>query len=402
MPQKKPESAAPLARRIKRHLVGRDQRFFTVTAPGLELLVQTEFKAFNSTPHLAEVTKGGVAFEGRLPACYEANLRLRTAQRILMRIAEFSAADFTTLEKRCAALPWELYLHPGCPLRVSARTRHSKLYHSAAVVQRVQSGILSRMANAGSELSATASSDRPIQEIAVRLVEDRCMISIDSSGANLYKRGLKTRGGRAPLRETLAAAVLLLAGYNGRETLCDPMCGSGTFALEAALIARWIPPGWFRDFQFQQWPAFREGAWRHLRRLAAPPDGVPRHEPIYASDLDAANLTTLEQALAQGRLMESAAVSREDFFALSGKRLAPIPGLLVLNPPYGRRMARAGGTEPLYMEIGRKLKSDFQGWRAAVLLPQRRLERHLPLAARRFRLFHGGQPVWVLIGRVTA
>jgi putative N6-adenine-specific DNA methylase len=400
MPQEQPELAAPLARRIKRHLVGRDQRFFTVTAPGLEPLVQDELKSLSTAPHLSAATKGGLTFEGRLPSCYEANLRLRTAHRVLMRIAEFNAADFGTLEKRCAAVPWELYLHPGRPLKVSARTRRSKLYHTAAVVERVQSGILTRLA-AGAVQAVRGSADRPPQEIAVRLVEDRCMLSIDSSGANLYKRGLKTRGGRAPLRETLAAAVLLLAGYDGRETLCDPMCGSGTFALEAALIAGRIPPGWFREFQFQQWPAFRESAWRHLRRLAAPPEDAPARGRIQASDLDAANVAVLEQALTQGGLRATTTVSREDFFTLEGQRLATSPGLLVLNPPYGRRLARPGEVEPLYRDIGRKLKSDFRHWRAAILLPQRRLERHLPLAARRFRLTHGGQPVWVLIGKVT-
>jgi putative N6-adenine-specific DNA methylase len=202
------------------------------------------------------------------------------------------------------------------------------------------------------------------------------------------------------LRATLAAAVLLRAGYTGRKILCDPMCGSGTFAIEGALIAKKIPPGWHREFAFQQWPAFRAGRWRHIRRTAAPPEIAWPQPAIYASDQQAAVVRPLQQALSAQGLDDIVRVAQSDFENIKGRALSPIGGIVVLNPPYGRRLGSRKSAAETYARIGRHLKSVFKGWKAAVLAPNRRLADLLELQARHYVMRHGGQTVHLLIGKI--
>ena len=395
-----PHTAAALERRIRHHLIGRPQRFFAVTAPGLETLCRRELLALPGAVLITGIEKGGVAFEGRLHEAYEANLRCRTAHRILMRIDRFRAADFETLVRKTAAVPWELYLQPGPPPLVSVSAHQSRLYHSAAVAGRIQQGIQTRMA-ALTVSDSRGKGDKAVQRIHARLTHDRCQLSIDSSGANLHKRGLKRQGGQAPLRETLAAAVLMRAGYSGREILCDPLCGSGTFTLEAALMAKQIAPGWYREFAFQDWPAFRDGRWRHIRRTAAPPDMTFPQPTVWASDRSPAAIRNLQQTLSACGMDDVARAVQQNFDDLEGKALSPAGGIVVLNPPYGRRLGSRRTVEQTYISIGRHLRSRFRGWKAAVLAPNRRLADLLGFRARRYTMAHGGQSVHLRIGSIA-
>ncbi|MBL0713513.1 MAG: hypothetical protein JJV98_07400 [Desulfosarcina sp.] len=392
---------AALERRIKRHLIGPVQSFFAITAPGLETLCRRELIALPGALAVTGIEKGGLTFEGRLHECYEANLQCRTAHRILMRIEQFRAEQFETLVQKTAAIPWELYLPPGGATDVKVRARHSRLYHSDAVAERIQQGIQTRMA-AFAPVATKKTIDSGHQRIYARLDRDRCQLSIDSSGANLHKRGIKIKSGRAPLRETLAAAVLLRAGYTGREILCDPMCGSGTFSLEGALMAKKIPPGWFREFPFMAWPAFRAARWRHIRRTAAPPDMAWPQPMIFASDRNPDIIRRLQQTLTAHGLDDVIHADHRNFEDLTGQSFGQtVSGIVVLNPPYGRRLGSRQSIEGIYRGIDRKLKSDFKGWTAAVLAPNRRLGRHLTFAARRHSIQHGGQPVHVFVGKIA-
>ena len=394
-----PPTSAALERRIKHHLIGRPQRFFAVTAPGLEALCRRELLALPCDFKITGTEKGGVAFEGRLHEVYDANLYCRTAHRFLMRIETFRATNFETLVRQTAVIPWELYLQPGCPPKIHVSAHQSRLYHSAAVAERLQQGIQIRMA-ALPAFASPATANRPAQRIHARLTRDQCLLSIDSSGANLHKRGLKRQGGQAPLRETLAAAVLMRAGYSGREILCDPLCGSGTFALEGALMAKQIPPGWYREFAFQAWPAFRQGRWRHIRRTAAPPDMTFAQPMVLASDRSAVAIRRLEQTLAAYGMRDVVQIDQKDFEDLDGKTLSPAGGIVVLNPPYGKRLGSRRSAEQAYKAIGRHLRSHFRGWKAAILAPNRRLADLLGFRARRYTMSHGGQSIHVLIGSI--
>ncbi len=396
-----PNTGAALERRIKRHIVGPVQTFFAATAPGLETLCRAELERHIDAVTIKDVEKGGVAFEGRLHDIYSANLLCRTAHRFLMRIDEFRAETFEALSQKIGAVPWELYLPPGAAIDVKVSAHRSRLYHSGAVTERLLKGIRLRMADSDAAVDHPASA-RPNQRIYARLNRDRCLLSIDSSGANLHKRGLRISGGRAPLRETLAAAVLMRAGYTGREIICDPMCGSGTFAIEAALMAKQIPPGWFRAFAFQDWPSFRPGRWRHIRRTASPPAMEWPRPLILASDRDASAARQLQATVTAYGLGDAVRVEQRDFVQLAGPDLSPAGGIVVLNPPYGRRLGSRRTAEKSYKTLGRHLKSNFKGWRAAVLAPSRRLADLLGIRLRHHVIFHGGQRVHLMIGRMSA
>ena len=397
-----PKTAGGLTRRIKRHIIGPVQSFFAVTAPGLETLCRSELQRHTEAVAIKGIQKGGVAFEGRLHEIYTANLHCRTAHRFLMRVGEFKAETFDTLIQKTAAIPWELYLPSGAAIDVKVSAHRSRLYHSGAVAERVRQGIHQRM-RAPAHTAAADQVDRyRVQRIQARLSHDRCQLSIDSSGSNLHKRGLKIQGGKAPLRETLAAAVLMRIGYSGREVLCDPMCGSGTFAIEAALMAKQIPPGWFREFAFQDWPAFREGRWRHIRRSASPPKMDWPQPRILASDQNARAVRQLQATLTTHGLNDAARAAKCAFEALEGKSMSASGGIVVLNPPYGRRLGSRRAAEQIYTAISRHLQSHFKGWKTAVLAPNQRLARRLGFRARRYVMSHGGQPVHVLVGKIPS
>ncbi|MBW1842560.1 MAG: hypothetical protein JRI75_12335, partial [Deltaproteobacteria bacterium] len=281
--------------------------------------------------------EGGVEFKGRLHDCYLADLNLRTANRILMRIESFHAANFRQLEKNLTDVPWELFLLPGTPTHIRVTSRHSRLYHKDAVAGRVQASIAFRFTQ--NEFSGEAAPEpTATQQLFVRLSDNRVTLSIDSSGDLLHKRGIKPYAAKAPIRETLAAAALILSGYTGAEPLVDPMCGSGTFAIEAALIAQKIPPGGFRDFAFMQWPSFQPKRWQHMKQ-AAEKKIVRKNTPfIFASDRDDRAVCELEDSVTQHGLSGIVAVSTRDFFDLSPTELTNRPGLVTLNPPFGRRL----------------------------------------------------------------
>jgi len=358
----------PLQKRIKRHVTGRLQRFFAATAPGLETVCRNELKSFLPPGTHIAAGQGGVEFDGRLPDCYLANLNLHTANRILMRIRTFYAADFRQLEKSLVDIPWELYVHPGNKTRIHVTTRQSRLYHKDAITERIQECILFRFAQNTPEEPCRAAADAP--QIFVRVFQNDVAISIDSSGELLYKRGIKPHAARAPLRETIAAAALILAGYTGAEPLIDPLCGSGSFSLEAALMAQHIPPGWYRDFAFRHWPSFQPGRWKHLRRRAEMKI-VPIKTPVvFASDRDQQTINTLKENLSRQGLADVVAASTRNFFDYSPKEWTDRTGLVALNPPFGRRLGSLQESDALFAEICQWLKKEYRGWKFALIAPR--------------------------------
>jgi putative N6-adenine-specific DNA methylase len=388
-------NATNLDRRIKRHVIGARHSFFAVTLPGYEELCRQELKGMGSPPSLDPPVKGGVAFSGRLTDLYQANLHLRTAGRVLLRLADFKATGFNRLEKQIRELAWSLYLPPGAMARIHVTARHSRLYHTQAVARRIEQTLAVHWADLGIE--PVPGED---QTLHVRLVDDRATLSLDSSGPNLYRRGLKIHPARAPLRETLAALILQIAGYRPDRPLVDPMCGAGTFSLEAALMAKHIPPGLHRSFAFMQWPAFRPAQWNHLCKAAGSRIKRLNRPLIRASDIDGAVCAKLAQCVTQNGLGDAIRVDTGDFFSLLPTEIADRPGLLVFNPPYGRRLRPDVAVGDLYRDIALKLRRDFKGWRAALLVPDRGLARSLNLPFKSHELRHGGLELTLLTGRL--
>ena len=233
---------------------------FAITAPGLSGFAAGELTALGV--RVGEVDGAGVAFEADARTLARANMRLRTVSRILVRIDEFRAATFHELQKRAARIEWGRWIAPGREVTVRVTCRKSRLYHSGAVAQRVAERLapIAGRVVSGAGDTAADSGDEPndvadAQLLVVRLVNDRCTISLDSSGALLHQRGYRLASGKAPLRETLGSALLLASGWVPGEPLVDPFCGSGTLAIEGAMMARRIAPGRRRHFAMERWPA---------------------------------------------------------------------------------------------------------------------------------------------------
>jgi len=395
------ESNHPFEKRIKRHVIGPSQTFFVATTPGLAPLCRDELRRPPLGISGADVTEGGVAFQGRLPDCYKANLYLRTANRILMRIGYFRATEFHTLERKINEFPWELYFWPNTTVALRVTCRRSRLYHSRAVRERFEAGIQARLSTAFGRSDTGEGPKRAPTMVFVRAISDTFHISIDSSGELLFKRGVKSHPSRAPLRETLAAGVLFLAGYRPDKPLMDPMCGSGTLTLEAAMMAQRVPAGWYRDFAFQNWPAFRPGQWRHIRREAqkhiAPEPGAT----IYACDREASSIRLLRSCVTKHAFDAVVHVEQADFFTLTRDQIGDVAGLVVLNPPYGRRIGIARGKSEQYEALCEKLTHDFKDWRFAIIAPPGAMPKRFAGVQSTHRLLHGGLRLMLYVGIAT-
>jgi putative N6-adenine-specific DNA methylase len=389
-----------LSKRIKRHIIGRRRTYFAVTSPGFEDLCFKELSGLALPIEDLSTVTGGVEFKGRLQDCFQANLQLRTANRILMRIDQFRTSSFRQLEKKTAGIPWELYLPIKSIPGIHVTTSHCRLYHTDGIGERFLAGISKHWEDTGScgDDKRGAASE---QTVFVRGVDDWFTVSIDSSGDHLHKRGLKRHHGKAPLRETLAAASLLMTGYNGTGPLIDPMCGTGTFSLEAALMVKNIPPGWYRDFAFMGWPSFHRHRWDFLKIQYEKLFTCSEKPLIFASDEDASACMRLEKCIAQHNLSEVIRVSGNNFFEIMPRNLTDQTGWITINPPYGRRLGSAEKSEQLFMRICDRLTRYYRGWRLVLIAPNRQIEKKIPLKLDRFPFFHGGLKPILMLGTIT-
>ena len=369
-------------KRLKRRIIGREHTFFAVNTPGLENLCRRELQALPLSMQKNIIAKGGVEFNGRLHDGFLANLHLRTASRILMRIDQFKATNFRQLEKRLADFPWELYLNNNCRPAFHITCHKSRLYHTNAIEEYFQASVDS--------FCTSDERNRYDQNIFIRITNDRFTVSLDSSGTNLYKRGIKKSVGQAPIRETLAAAILLLSGYQPDAPLMDPMCGSGTFSLEAAMRAKSIPAGWFRTFTFENWPAFRLQRWCYLKKQAQNEIRALTSPLIFASDQNAQHCALLKKTIAAQSLQDAVKVTRNNFFNINPADFTDKKGLIVINPPFGRRLGRSRKIETSYLKIYRYLRSAFRGWRLALIAPNQSIARKNPFNLQTQPLLHGG------------
>jgi putative N6-adenine-specific DNA methylase len=361
---------------------------FAVCALGLESLVAAELRSFDIDARVQEDEPGGVAFDATAAELYRANLHLRTASRVLARLGHFHVRALGELARRAKELPWERFIGPGRAVRLRVTCRKSRLYHSGAVAERVANAITarsggiaddstigdaleSRAERAGGPADDDDVDDNESQLVVVRVVHDRCTISIDSSGALLHRRGYRLATAKAPLRETLAAALLLSSEWDPRTPLLDPMCGSGTIAIEGALLARRIAPGLQRSFAFVGWPELERELWDRVlgeaRSLVLP------HAPtvIQGSDRDAG---AIEAAVANA---ERAGVRGDIELtqrALSAIEPPPAPGWIVTNPPYGARVGDRDRLRNLYSQFGKVLRAKCDGWTVALLSADPRLD----------------------------
>lgn len=347
----------------------------------------------------AEILPGGVEFSGDLETIYRANLLLRTASRVLVRLSTFYATDFSELHTKASRLPWERYLQPGQSVMLRATCHKSRLYHSDAVSERVLDAIASRL---GAPVTLATGddeeeADQPAQLIVVRLFQNRCTVSVDSSGALLHRRGYRLATAKAPLRETLAAGMVLASGWDRRAPLLDPFCGAGTIPIEAALWARNVAPGKARRFAFMAWPDFTPDVWEATLAAAIAAERPPA-PLILASDRDAGAIRAAEANAARAGVADGIAFACQ---AVSSVAPPPGPGWVVTNPPYGVRVSENKDLRNLYAQFGNVLRAHCPGWRVTFLCNSLPLigQTRLPVGTSRVWT-NGGLRVRVACGRI--
>jgi putative N6-adenine-specific DNA methylase len=377
--------------------------FFAVTAPGLRPFAWQELAELGlaggvDSGQLRGEGAGGVEFSGGLAALYLANLNLRTASRVLVRLGSFNATNFAELRKKAGRLPWEQYLRPGSPLALRATAHKSRLYHSDAVIERVAGAIADRTGAPPSLVPFDENAEENPPALGViRLNHDHCTISLDSSGEGLHRRGYRQATAKAPLRETLAAAMLLAGGWDRTSTLLDPFCGSGTIPIEGALLAHGIPPGSQRRFAFMDWPSFNQGLWQELLEKSRS-EGRENGPAILGSDRDRGAVQMAEENAARAGTAQWIEFSQR---AISAIEPPPGTGWIVTNPPYGLRVSEGKDLRNLYAQLGNVLRRRCQGWRVAVLSSQDRLLGATGLHfERKLSMVNGGVPVRLAVGRV--
>jgi len=356
-----------------------DFEIFLATAPGLEPVLCEEAKANGF--RAPKPVPGGVRIEGRWHDVWRANLVMRGASRVLARLDSFHAVQLAELEKRARRVSWGGVLSRGVPIRVEATCAKSRIYHSGAAAERVATAIRE-------ETGAPLADDAPVC-IRVRIEADRCTLAVDTSGELLHKRGFKEAVGKAPMRETLAALFLRQCGYDGCEPVLDPMCGSGTFVIEAAEMAAGLMPGRARRFAFEDLATFDADAWQVLRDKMAARAAAPAQR-FHGSDRDAGSI-----AMSRANAERAGVAAFTDFQQISISALrAPEgpPGLVFVNPPYGDRIGDKARLRSLYRTLGQTLRERFPGWRAGLVTSETALAKAtgLPFAPPTAPVPHGG------------
>jgi putative N6-adenine-specific DNA methylase len=372
---------------------------YAVTQPGLEPYLINELKnlgltgkrpkAYDSTGEAHEES-GGVEFEASLADLYRANLQLRTANRVLSRLGEFSANGFEELQKKAARLPWQQYLRPGQPVALRVTCRKSRLYHSDAVGREVLAAINLNLGKP-STLVKFDEDIRPVpQLVVVRLYRDVCTISMDTSGASLHRRGYRLETAKAPLRETLAAGLLFASGWDATTPMMDPFCGSGTIAIEAALMACRIAPGKNRRFAFTDWQNFDSSLWQGIYKEAAANE-LTECPPILASDRDEGAIRISTANAERANVLQYLTLQCQAFSAIHPPA---DKGWVVTNPPYGVRVSASKDLRNLYTHLGDVLREQFAGWHFGLLCADPILAGHIRVSFEKsLQLTNGGIPV---------
>lgn len=375
-------------------------QLFAVSAPGLEPIIAAELQALGIA---ARPVPGGAEWDGDVAQLMRALLHVRCASRVLVRAAGFRARTFFELERHARRVPWDRFLSDGDAVTLRITSRKSKLYHEGAIAERLQAAIAGASRPASIAVARGDDDDEAVahaQLFVVRVLRDEFTISADASGAALHRRGYRQALAKAPLRETLAAALLHAAGWHGDVPLLDPLCGSGTIPIEAALLARRIPPALAnpgyapRVFAFTAWPEHDTAAW--ATAVAEARSAILPHAPSAIAGSDH-NAGAIHAARANA---ERAGVAADIEWRVAPLDRSPARegGIMVTNPPYGVRVVAGGSTRSVYVALGDRARSGRQG-RLALLSPDPGLDAALGIPLDEVaRTRNGGIAVRLLVG----
>lgn len=366
-PRSEPSGSRPSSQQGEEKVLPTDLELFLVAVPGLESQLAAEAKERGFRQ--ARVTPpGGVTVRGGWPEVWRANLELRGASRVLVRVESFRAAHLSELAKRARAVAWGAFLKRDVPFDVEVSCSKSRIYHSGAAAERITTAI-------HEALGATPMREAEVV-IKARIDSDICTISLDTSGELLHKREHKQAVSKAPMRETMAAMFLRQCGFDCRAPIpvLDPMCGSGTFVIEAAEMAVGLLPGRSRAFAFEQLATFDRAAWEALRSRrvdaslgahARRSEGAGGAARFFGFDRDA-GAVRMSRANAERAGIGGVATFEERDVAELEPPEGP-PGLVIVNPPYGGRIGDAPQLSALYRTLGATLRTRFAGWRVGLI-----------------------------------
>jgi putative N6-adenine-specific DNA methylase len=359
----------------------RSESFFASAPRGLEPLLQEEMGSLGARD--VKPVPGGVSFTGDWSVCYRVNLWSRLASRVLWQIAQFDYTTEDAIYREAKALDWTRYFDVERTLRVNVTAQKSPLKSLEFATLRIKDAVCDRFRD---ELSRRPDVDRANPDVRVHafLEGTRATLYLDTSGEPLFKRGWRHGVTDAPLRENLAAGIILLAGWRPGEPLLDPMCGGGTLLVEAAAMARGRAPGAKRSFAFEKLAAYEAATWDRVKAEEADEEANPC---LYGSDTDPKALNAARRNLAEAGVERWVKLERADIL----ERAAPEPsGVLVANPPYGERIGSAEELAAFYPKLGDALKKRFAGWRCYIFTADLRLPKLIRLQpSRRTPLFNG-------------
>ena len=377
---------------------------FTITIKtqfGLEPVLAAELNAIGVKD--VEILNRAVQFTGDQELLYKSNLCLRTALRVLKPIATFEARDERQLYERVREIRWSDYLTPGHTFAIDG-TSHSEIFkHSKFIALKTKDAIADQFRDRYGKRPSVDTRD-PDLRINLHIFDRTCTLSLDSSGQHLDRRGYRLSRTEAPINEVLAAGIILMTGWDGSEDFIDPMCGSGTFAIEAALLARRIPPGRGRSFIFEKWRDFDAALWKKIK-LEAEAQIQPFEGNIFARDLDFRSLEMARQNAERAGVLDLIDFKKEDFLQ---SEAASDSGIVVMNPPYGERL-EVEDLKEFYGEIGTRLKhhypghdawiisSDLQALKFVGLRPSRKIplfNGSLECRLHKFELYQGSKKGW--------
>lgn len=358
--------------------------FFASCPRGLEALLDKELSELGAQD--VRATEGGVAFSGDWPLCYRANLGSRIASRILWRVAAGDYRNEQDIYDAVYALPWNKWFDVGRTIRVSVTAIKCPLKSLEFITLKIKDAVCDKFRKLANE-RPSVDTHTPDMRIHAFLEQSRMTLYLDTSGEPLFKRGVRLHTNIAPIRENLASGILKLAGWKPGTPLLDPMCGSGTFLIEAALMSLNIAPGIGRNFAFEKLRNFDDATWQPIRDEAQAVQLPVTELPIFGSDLYGDALKAAHRNLDEAGIRQAVELKQANVLEIS----APADhGILVANLPYGERMGELEELEELYPKLGDMLKKKFGGWNAYLFTSDLRLPKLIRLSAsRRIPLYNG-------------
>ena len=360
------------------------ESFFATCPRGLESLLAADLQQLRAEN--IHTVGGGVEFCGDLPLCYRTNLESRIASRVLWRVATAPYRNEDDIYRAVFALPWTEWFEPQLTLRVDVSAIQCPLKSLGFVTLKIKDAVCDKIRRLSGR-RPSVDTHQPDIHIQGHLTADDFTVYLDTTGEPLFKRGQRIAPGEAPLRENLAAGVLRLAGWSPGTPLLDPMCGSGTLLLEAALMALDIARGLGRHFAFEHLNNFDRRRWQELLQQSTARQKPKYPLAIYGSDLSGAAIKSARTNLAAAGLDKIVTLKQANVLEIS----APAKeGILVTNPPYGVRLGEQQELANFYPKLGDVLKKNFTGWRAYLLSADLRLPKLIRLAtSKRTPLFNG-------------